>query len=409
MTAWAVASLVCAVMPAILYFRNVRLYRPPPEPATIIPAISVLIPARNEEVSIAPAVRAALASTHVEVEVIVLDDHSSDATAEIVRALATADPRVRLAHGEPLPPGWAGKQFACHTLSKLAQHPVLVFLDADVRLEPTALARLDAFRAQSGAPLVSGFPRQETGTLFEKLLIPLMHFILLGFLPLGRMRKDLRPSLGAGCGQLFLTTTEAYRQVGGHSHPLVRGSFHDGVKLPRAYRTCGFMTDLCDVTDLATCRMYRSAKQVWLGLAKNAGEGIGKWPLIVFATAILIFGQVLPVPFIFAGIGHGIDADITWYYLTPPNERGEASLWPWAGVPLAILASLLTWLPRLHAALHFRQSWLGAVCHPLGITFFLVIQWYAATCAALGRPVGWKGRTQPAVTRPDRPPGPPSP
>jgi Glycosyl transferase family 2 len=373
MIAVAVGSLVCAGLPALLYFRNARQYRPPPPAASDRPAISVLIPARNEEAGIEAAARAALASVDVDVEVIVLDDHSTDRTAEIVRTLAAVDSRVRLAAGDPLPPGWAGKQFACFTLSALARHPVLAFLDADVRLEPPALARLDAFRVQSAAALVSGFPRQLTGTLLERLLIPLMHFVLLGFLPLGRMRIDPRPSLGAGCGQLFLTTADSYRQVGGHSHPLVRGSFHDGVKLPRAYRSSGRMTDLCDVTELASCRMYRSAGQVWRGLAKNAGEGLGKWPLILFATVLLAVGQVVP----FAGVAA---ADTPVEMLTYGT------------------AAILALAPRLHAAARFRQSFLGAVLHPVGITFFLLVQWYSFARSVVGRPVGWKDRPRPGLS-----------
>src|SRR5204862_2615144 len=145
---------------------------------------SVLIPARNEELGIAAAIRSVLASQNVELEVIVLDDASTDRTADIVRALATEDPRVRLEPAPPLPSGWCGKQHACFALSKLARYPVLTFLDADVRLTPDALARMAALLDRSGAALVSGFPRQETGTFLEKLVIPLINWLLSCYLPM---------------------------------------------------------------------------------------------------------------------------------------------------------------------------------------------------------------------------------
>ena len=86
------------------------------------------------------------------------------------------------------------------------------------------------------------------------------------------MRSSLQPGLGVGCGQWFMTSRDAYEKVGGHA--AVKASLHDGIKLPRAYRAAGMMTDVCDATDLAVCRMYRSAGQVWNGLAKNAREGM---------------------------------------------------------------------------------------------------------------------------------------
>ena len=194
--------------------------------------------------------------------------------------------------GQPLPAGWCGKQFACSLLARAARHPLLVFLDADVRLAPDGLARMAAFLEESKADLVSGIPLQETGTLVEKLVIPLNHFVLLGFLPLARMRRNRHPAYAAGCGQFFLARSNAYEAAGGHA--AIRASLHDGITLPRAFRAAGFRTDLCDLTEIATCRMYRTAGDVWRGLAKNATEGLASPGLILPATAILLGGQVLP-------------------------------------------------------------------------------------------------------------------
>src|SRR5207244_4018469 len=132
---------------------------------------------------------------------------------------------------------------------------------------------------RSGADLGSGFPRQETGTLLEKLVLPLIHFLLLGYLPLIGMRWCRHPAFGAGCGQLFVTRRDAYEAVGGHV--AVRASLHDGLTLPRAYRRRGLKTDLCDATELADCRMYRSGRELWYGLAKNAREGLAHPKAIV--------------------------------------------------------------------------------------------------------------------------------
>jgi glycosyl transferase family 2 len=375
----AATSSLCAALPACLFYRNMRLYAPlpVPHPDTTPPAVAVLIPARNEARTIRAAVEAALHSQHVILEVLVLDDHSTDATARIVRDIAARDGRVRLLPGPPLPPGWCGKQHACAVLATHTAQPLLVFVDADVRLAPQGLARLAAFLDASGADLVSGLPRQETGTVLERLLMPLIHFLLLGFLPLRRMRQSRHPAYGAGCGQLFMARRQAYMHAGGHA--AIRTSLHDGLTLPRAFRTAGLPTDLCDATTVASCRMYRSAREVWHGLAKNATEGLAQPALLVPATALLLGGQVLPV--ILCGFG----------------VFGKLS--PWAGV-LAALGLAASYYPRLRAVRRFRQSWLGALLHPLGILIFLVLQWYAYARAFCGHPVTWKGRVYTAATPP---------
>jgi cellulose synthase/poly-beta-1,6-N-acetylglucosamine synthase-like glycosyltransferase len=356
----AIVVAVLALIPVLLYVINVRLYRPAPAPSGPRPSTSILIPARNEERSIGSAVKAALASHDVDFEVVVLDDHSDDRTAAIVADFAARDARVRLVASESLPDGWCGKQFACEQLARHARFPLLVFADADVRLAPDAVARLASFLESSRADLVSGIPRQETGTWPEKLVIPLAHFLLLGYLPFFFMRRFRHPAFAAGCGQLFVTRREAYEAVGGHA--TIRGSRHDGLTLPRAYRRAGRMTDLCDVTDLASCRMYESARELWFGLAKNAREGLASPRAIAVWTILLLGGQVLPFVL------------IAWL--------------PWMAAP-----ALSVLLVRLDAARRFRQSWFGAVLHPISVIVLLAIQWYATTCAWTRRPIGWKGRT----------------
>jgi hypothetical protein len=375
MTAIFFLSLVSfglALLPCALYFSNIRLFKPPPEATDgIIPSISVMIPARNEEAGIEACLRSVLASTGATLEVIVLNDHSTDRTAEIVASIAKGDSRVRLESSTHLPPGWSGKQHACFELSKKATSRVLVFLDADVRLSSDCLSRLSAFQRSTDAALVSGFPRQEVVTFFEKLLIPLIHWLLLGFLPLSRMRIELRPSLGAGCGQLFLTNRESYKKAGGHD--AIKTSFHDGIQLPRSYRRAGLKTDLCDITDLATCRMYASAGQVWNGLAKNAREGIGKPLLLPIFTILFLMGQVLP---------------IAWLIFT--LRSGPYGLALLNAFTIGLIAA-----PRLHSTVRFAQPMMSALLHSMGIVILLAIQWYANLRVLIGKPIAWKGRIQP--------------
>lgn len=365
----ALASLALALLPLGVALANLCLYR---EPATVAPpgtAVSILIPARNEEAGIAAAVEAALAQPGLELEVIVLDDQSTDRTAERVAVLAARDPRVRLERALPLPPGWSGKQHACHALAGMARHPVLLFQDADVRLEPGSVARMAGFLRARRAGLVSGFPRQETGSLGEVLVVPQIHVLLLGYLPMAAMRLSGHPGFGAACGQLVLADRDAYVRAGGHA--AIRGSLHDGVTLPRAFRRAGLRTDLFDATGLARCRMYRGFAEVWAGFSKNATEGMATPAGLPVWTVLLFGGHALP-----------------WLLLalSPGWATG------WAAGAAAGAGVLL----RLVLALRFRQSLAGAALHPAGVLAMLAIQWAALLRAARGRPAEWRGRAYPA-------------
>lgn len=368
----AVVGLALAALPAALTLANLRAFRTAPPPGGQRRRVSVLVPARNEERAIGRLCRDVLASEGVDLELVVLDDSSDDRTAAIVGDIAAADPRVRVVAGRPLPAGWCGKQHACWQLAEAARHDTLVFLDVDVSPAPAAIARCVAFLDDSGAALVSGFPRQATSCLLDWLLLPLIHFILLGFLPIARSRQDRSPGLAAGCGQLFVTRRGDYERAGGHA--AIRASLHDGVKLPRAYRRAGLATDIFDATDLASCRMYERTADVWKGLSKNATEGIGAPATIVPFTVLLAGGQILPVALVAWGLVVG------W--------RG----FPRWAIPVACLAAGLVWLPRLLEAIRFRQSLGSAVAHPVGVAVFLAIQWTALVRKILGLKTSWRGR-----------------
>jgi hypothetical protein len=287
-----------------------------------------------------------------------------------VAALREKDSRVRLEEAPPLPGGWNGKQHACARLAEAARHDVVLFIDADVRLSPDAARDVVSYLERTGADLVSGFPRQETGSFLEHLLVPMMHVVLLCFLPLWGMRRFRHPAFSAGCGQFMCVRRESYRRAGGHA--AIRQSRHDGVKLPALFRKAGLRTDLVDVTRLASCRMYHDARETWSGLAKNATEGMGHPAAIGPFTVLLLGGQVLP------------------FVLT-------VCLVAWPGAPASYLAAsvaavAMVWGMRCVCAVRFAHPWTGIVLHPVGVSLLVAVQWYALGLKAVGRGVAWKGR-----------------
>lgn len=394
----AVACLILTGIPTVTFLRNLRHFRRVPRlsndqlgEAQKLPPVSVLIPARNEAARIEVAIRALLQSTNIEIEICVLDDHSEDATAEIIKLLAEEDSRVRLHRSRELLVGWNGKQFACHQLSQLAKFDRWLFMDADVLVHPHAIARLAiAFESRSAdakqtLSLLSAFPHQQTGSLGEKLLVPLMHFALLGFLPMWRMQKSKHPAYAAGCGQMFFTSREDYMQVAtdvgsdrspgksepASAHAVIKASRHDGIELPRAFRRAGFATDIVDGTDLASVRMYDSFEATWQGIKKNATEGFARPLLMPFVTL-----------FCLAPLASAIAA--VWLLLLGAIKPAV----------IAFSAYCVALIPRLIASLKFRQTMLGSIMHVDGLLLFLCIQWSALIDSLLGKQVAWRGRKE---------------
>lgn len=366
----AIIACVFAAIPAVLTWQNLKIFRTSPK-AEFPEPVSVLVPARNEERVLDGFIRNVLASQGVELELVVLDDASTDSTAERVSQWSDCDPRVRLVHGKKLPQGWCGKQHACYQLAESARFDTFLFLDADVTVQPDAIARSVAFLNQSKIDLGSGFPHQETPTVAGWLLLPLIHFVLLGYLPLSRSRLSNDPSLAAGCGQLFITTRSAYYAAGGHA--VIKSSLHDGIMLPRAFRKAGLRTDIFDASDIASCRMYETNRDVLQGITKNATEGIGA-PKTIVPFTILLGGGVIAPTLLLACMFTGISQ--SWITMTGT---------------LSGLA--LSYFPRIMTLSRFRQS-TGSVCfHPLAVGMFLTVQWFALGRRMLGIKTSWKGRS----------------
>ncbi|MEM8782909.1 MAG: glycosyltransferase [Planctomycetota bacterium] len=382
--AWGIVFL--AALPAAMVAANLARFRKlptrenkpnhRPDTSPSAPGVSVLVPARNEQASIGPCLEAVIAAADgVDLEVVVLDDHSHDDTAVIVRGFADADPRVKLISGEPLPAGHNGKQHACWQLAQAATKDVLTWIDADVRLQPAALERLLIEASRNPAGLLSGFPKQRTDGLMEKLIIPQIQAVLLGYLPIARMRKSVSPGFGAGCGQWFAAHREPYFEVGGHG--AIAREIHDGIALPRTFRRGGHLTDIFDASDTASCKMYDTAGEVWNGFAKNATAGMAAPGAIGIWTSLLLGGWVLPwIMLALYAVG-----------LWTPESGGFAGDW-------------VAWVPAVFAlgttialGVRFHQGVAATLLRPAGIATLVAIQWHALWRKLRGTPATWRGRS----------------
>ncbi|CAN5158713.1 glycosyltransferase [soil metagenome] len=362
----AIGSATAALMAAHAAV-NARLVRTPGE-GVWGGRVSVLVPARDEAARIGPCVRALLDQRGAEdLELLVLDDGSTDGTAAVVRRTAAGDGRLRLLAGRPLAEGWLGKPHACAQLAEAATGDVLVFVDADVVLCPGGLAATVAALRGGGLDLVSPYPLQLADGLGPRLVQPLLQWSWLTFLPLRLAERLPATSLCAANGQLLACDAAAYRAAGGHA--AVRGQVIEDVALARAFKAAGFVATVADGTGVATCRMYGSWPELRDGYTKSLWAAFPGPAGAVGAAALLAV-----------------------CYLLPPLHAVRALL---RGRPRQAVPGLAGYAAgvagRLIAARRTGGRSRDALAHPVSIAALLALlarSWWAR---ATGRLV-WKGR-----------------
>lgn len=275
-------------------------------PAVSAPAVSAIIPARNEEATIARAV-ASLATQPEIAEIIVVNDESTDHTAAVLEQLSAAEPKLRVLAGGPLPAGWIGKNHACWQGAQHATGRWLLFTDADAVHLPGSTARALADAEAAGASLVSYSPEQEMHTWWERALIPFVYCRLAHLYPYALV-NDRRSPVAAANGQYLLIRREAYHAIGGHA--AVSGEVLEDVALACRARAQGVPLHFASGAQIARVRMYGSFRAMWEGWTKNlcpllrmAGHGMTRELLWVIPSIPLLCLALAPLQPVFGALG----------------------------------------------------------------------------------------------------------
>lgn len=329
-------------------------------------SVSILIPARNEARHIEAAIGAALSQSDVVREVLIYDDHSTDGTADLVRA-AARDDRVRLIPPQPLPPGWCGKPFACTRLVAEARGEWLLFLDADAQLQPGAAGRIAAEAERRGATLLSCWPGLVLRSFWERALMPMLNHVVFTLFPVRLSLTSNMPALGLAHGACLLVRRAEYEQTGGHA--MVREELFEDTALARAWRAAGLRSLCLDGQDVVRVRMYESLAGIWIGFQKNAYPAFRReasfWLFLVYHFTVFV------LPFVVA----------------PASIATGATSWPAWGAAAAAL------LIRTAQAIRFRYPLWSPLLHPFaeaGLIALALTSW--GKCRA-GAGIEWKGRT----------------
>lgn len=256
--------------------------------------VSVLIPARNEETNIQQLLEGILVQDYPNLEIVILDDNSTDKTGEILEAISKANPgRLRIIKGAPLEAGWNGKCFACHQLSKAATGDFFIFFDADVRLKkPDMISKTIGMSEETKIEFISVFPLQVMKSLGELFGISICLFFYGGFKSLEDVNDMKKPELGTAVGQCLLFTRRLYEEIGGHS--LLKDSIVEDAAFGKNIKAHHIPILFCWGKGYLECRMYTSLADFDEGFSKSLASAIRIEPSCVFFLAIQLFMDVIP-------------------------------------------------------------------------------------------------------------------
>jgi glycosyltransferase involved in cell wall biosynthesis len=353
--AWALA-LVRTIVNLALVPRLRADARPEREPF-----VSIIIPARDEARVIEQTVRAFLAQTYPNLEVIVVNDRSTDGTGEILRGLF--DDRLTIIDGDEPPPGWLGKPWALDQGSRVARGELLLFVDADVVYAPAAIRAAVAHREIRQTALLSLLPHFEMRGLGENAAMPMLAMFCFTFMPTWMSNRTRFAALAIGGGTGNLVTRSAYAAGGGHE--ALRDSVVDDVALARLVRRSGGTTEVVRADELVSLRMYHGLAEVVEGFTKNAFAIYGRnyvFGLLINAGALIF--HILP------------------YVLALTGDR--------IGIVTVVIISVTRLI--LFRSLRYRLD-NALFLHPLMVAIWIWIFLRSMWLTGIRRQILWRGRT----------------
>lgn len=356
------------------------LRRLPSADTTVIEPITVCVPARDEAHRLPGLIGDLRAQVGVpRLRILILDDASTDGTEAAALAAVADDPRCTVLRTDTeLPPGWTGKAAACARLAEAADSPVLIFVDADVRLAPTAIAAAVTELRRRGLALLSPWPRQEFGGAAEALVQPLLCWSWASTLPIRHTDRGLRPSTAVACGQFLVFDTERYRAIGGHR--AVAASPTEDLDLARILRRSGQHTAVA-VSPVAHTRMYSGAAELEAGYTRwlwsAYGASITGGALVAAVSAVAYW--LPPLAMLFGR----------------ETTRRTGLL----GYTCAVTGRLITRGMENSGPLT-RADILAALAHPLSVAGYLLL-WSRSHAAHRRGATRWKGRATAFATAPN--------
>ena len=321
------------------------------------PSVTVLIPVRNEAENIAELIDSLTKQSHLSsLEIIFIDDSSTDSTSKLLKTAVSEGVPIKVLNAPALPTGWLGKPWALQQGYLIARGEIIVTLDADVRLQPGAIAQSIAIMGDRD--FISPYPKQIAKTFSERLVQPLLQWSWMTTVPLRLAERSSRTSLAVANGQFFLVKKSALDLIGGFQ--TIAPEVLDDMKLARALITAGACGGVADGSTLAQTRMYKNFGEI------KAGYGKSLWS--AFGTPV---GSGAAIAFIFLT---GIAPVLAWF----------------SGNPIGLFTYEVIVITRIISAKRSGGRVFDSFLHPISsaiLIYLIIYSWRAR-----GK-VQWKGRT----------------
>lgn len=353
-----------------ILFKDTSRFKLPESILAQKPLISILIPARNEEENIKRCIISLLKQDYENIEILVLDDNSTDYTARIVLELSQKDPRVKLYSGGPLKKGWLGKSYACHQLSKYAKGDYLIFTDADTLHFPNSISSSVACLHRYRIDALSVFSKQITVTLHERMIVPFGKYMVLSFLPLYLIRKSRSVLFCTAIGQFMLFKREVYKKIGGHKS--IKSEVIEDIMISKQVKRCGYKFMIFDGRRNLYCRMYKNFREVVRGHSRTIFAAFD-YNIYMITIAIILISAIFLFPFIMLPVGIFFN-------------------WPTILIDLIILQIIIILITRIIFSMRFKCKAVDIILHPISIVYLIYIAINSIFNAKIGMGVNWKGR-----------------
>jgi len=352
-------------------FRKISNYTLPENFKKTPPLVSILIPARNEEFNIKRCIKSLLKQDYANIEILVLDDGSSDNTPLIVKNLEKIDKRVKLFTGKPLKKGWLGKSYACWQLSKYAKGEYLVFTDADTIHFENSISSLMGTLIRNKLDALSAIPRQIMVSIHERLVVTWVHFGIMILLPLILAKKSKNPLFATANGQCLLFKSEVYEKIGGHKS--IKNKILEDIHISKQVRRHGCSIMIFDASRSIHCRMYREFNQLIKGFSKFMFAAFD-YQIVNITAVVLMISALFLFPFFFLPIGLFI---FNWSYAT---------------TNLIIIQIFFILTMRIIMAIRLRGRVTDSLLHPISMIYIILICINSIIQAKSSVGIPWKDR-----------------
>lgn len=324
--------------------------------------VSILVPARNEERNIARVLNSLILQKYPNLEIIILDDNSTDATAAIASEYALRDSKIKVLSGSDLAQAWLGKNWACKQLADIATGDILIFTDADNFHHPDAVSNTLSAMEKLNLDMLSAFPQQKTSSFWEKLIVPMIDLIVYSGLILWSSRYIPHKAFAAANGQWIAVKKDAYDKIGGHA--AVKHHIVEDVALARCFKQKGHKTLVAAGTGIVFGKMYDSFCEIWFGLSKN------------------LFGLTNFKSLPFLGLMSGLFAISLLPFILLFSQK-------FFQFALIMIAANLVW--KILLAVFYKHNFLSVALFPLAALVFIAIGINSFIQSKWGE-LQWKGR-----------------